>query len=394
MDGTKSARSKSLRGLDADQRAAIEGRCHDTTFVDGLDRVGNRNARYRPIGSRNHGVDDSAVEIGRRQWACRVVNAHNVSIVGHATQSSTHALAAGVTTGYTSFSIDVRSRDHDDNTVGNGLSDTAGPVDDALIAEQFILLESTKSLAGTTPDHDGPHLWSGTHPVKGSTVPGGMADQIERLSRTSFFADAPPELLGRIASAGRERQLVRGDVLFNEGDAADALYLVVRGRIAIAMTSPIDKRESVVALMEAGDLFGELGLLDEGPRSAMARALEPSDVLEIPYGPVRELFDEDPRLLWNVTRLLAGRLRVMDEVLADSVFLDVTGRTAKRLLELAAGADEFQLPVTQEELAGMVGASRERVNKAISSFIRLGWLDQQERTYRIIHRDRLELRAR
>jgi CRP-like cAMP-binding protein len=84
----------------------------------------------------------------------------------------------------------------------------------------------------------------------------------------------------------------------------------------------------------------------------------------------------------------------MDEVLADSVFLDVTGRTAKRLLELANGSDEFQLPVTQEELAGMVGASRERVNKAIASFIRLGWLQQQDRTYKIIQRDRLELRAR
>jgi CRP-like cAMP-binding protein len=150
----------------------------------------------------------------------------------------------------------------------------------------------------------------------------------------------------------------------------------------------------VVALMEPGDLFGELGLLDDGPRSAMARALEASTVLEVPFAPVRELFELDPRLLWNVTRLLAARLRVMDEVLADSVFLDVTGRTAKRLLELAGENDEFQLPVTQEELAGMVGASRERVNKAIANFVKLGWIEQRERSYHIIHRDRLELRSR
>jgi CRP-like cAMP-binding protein len=84
----------------------------------------------------------------------------------------------------------------------------------------------------------------------------------------------------------------------------------------------------------------------------------------------------------------------MDETLADSVFLDVTGRTAKRLLELSEGADEFTLPVTQEELAGMVGASRERVNKAIASFIRLGWIDQHERKYTIIKRQSLEIRAR
>ena len=78
----------------------------------------------------------------------------------------------------------------------------------------------------------------------------------------------------------------------------------------------------------------------------------------------------------------------MDAALADSVFLDVTGRTAKRLLELAGDDDEFQLPVTQEELAGMVGASRERVNKAISSFIRLGWIEQADRRYRILNRER------
>lgn len=221
-----------------------------------------------------------------------------------------------------------------------------------------------------------------------------MTDHVERLSRTSFFADAAPAQLAEVAAAGHERDLVRGDVLFNEGDAPDALYLVTRGRIAIAMSSPIDRRESVVALMEPGDLFGDMGMLDDGPRSALARALEPSAVLQIPFEPVRTLFNDDPRLLWNVARLLATRLRVMDEVLADSVFLDVTGRTAKRLLELANGSDDFQLPVTQEELAGMVGASRERVNKAIASFIRLGWLEQHERNYRIVQRDRLELRSR
>jgi len=216
----------------------------------------------------------------------------------------------------------------------------------------------------------------------------------ETLARTDFFADADPEALRSVAAAGAEHHLIRGDVLFNEGDPPDALYLVLRGRLAIAIANPIDRRESVVALMEMGDLFGEMGMLDEGPRSAMARALEPTTVLSIPYDRVLKLFDEQPKLLWNVTRLLAQRIRTTDEALADSVFLDVTGRTAKRLLELADGSDEFTLPVTQEELAGMVGASRERVNKAIASFIRLGWLEQHDRSYRITQRDRLELRAR
>jgi CRP-like cAMP-binding protein len=213
------------------------------------------------------------------------------------------------------------------------------------------------------------------------------------LASTDFFAGADRETLEQICSAAVERKLVRGDVLFNEGDEPDSLFVVLRGRIAIANQS-FDKRESVYALMENGDLFGELGMLDSLPRSTMARALEPSAVLAISYTPVLELLRSKPDLLWGVTKMLSIRLRNMDEALADSVFLDVTGRTAKRLLELADGEDEFVLPVTQEELAGMVGASRERVNKAIASFIRLGWIEQHDRRYRILQRDRITLRAR
>jgi CRP-like cAMP-binding protein len=99
-------------------------------------------------------------------------------------------------------------------------------------------------------------------------------------------------------------------------------------------------------------------------------------------------------LLWEVVNLLALRLRNTDDALADAVFLDVTGRTAKRLLELAGDDDDFQLPITQEELAGLVGASRERVNKSIAAFIRLGWIEQLDRRYRIVQRDRLAQRAR
>ncbi|MDA2958442.1 MAG: Crp/Fnr family transcriptional regulator, partial [Actinomycetota bacterium] len=198
----------------------------------------------------------------------------------------------------------------------------------------------------------------------------------------------------RISSIGRKRVLSRGDHLFEAGEDAESMFIVITGRVAIAIANELDKRESMVALMETGDLFGEMGLLDGGPRSAMARAIEPCEVLEIPYDPVEEMLQQNPRVLRGVVRMLADRLRIMDGALADSVFLDVTGRTAKRLLELAGDADEFVLPVTQEELAGMVGASRERVNKAISSFIRLGWIEQHERRYKILLRDRLELRSR
>ena len=207
-----------------------------------------------------------------------------------------------------------------------------------------------------------------------------MAQQ-QLLAGSAFFAETPADVLALIAASGETKNLQRGDVLFSEGDTPESMYIVLSGRIAIAIgNQPIDGRESVLALMERGDLFGELALLDNGKRSAMARAIEPSTMLQIPYSIVRQQLQLNPTM-------------IMDEVLSDSVFLDVTGRTAKRLLELSSGKDEFVLPITQEELAGMVGASRERVNKAIASFIRLGWLEQHDRRYRILMRQKLEIRA-
>jgi CRP-like cAMP-binding protein len=213
------------------------------------------------------------------------------------------------------------------------------------------------------------------------------------LTDTDFFRDLTEEDLGFLLPSCTIRTLRRGDLLFEEGDDCSELFVVSSGLIAISKKS-LDGRESVVALMERGELFGEMGMLDGLGRSAEARALEPSEVVAIPYAPIRQLFIDRPALLWGTTAMLVGRLRAMDEALADSVFLDVTGRTAKRLLELAGEASEFYLPVTQEELAGMVGASRERVNKAISSFIRLGWLEQSDRHYRIVNRERLAQRSR
>ena len=213
------------------------------------------------------------------------------------------------------------------------------------------------------------------------------------LADVELFRALSPDAFEQVAEEARPLTLRRGDALFAEGDVAEELFIVEKGRIAIANRS-VDGRESVVALMEPGDVFGELPLFDGVGRSAHARALEPSRVYAVSYAPLREIFERKPELLWGVIELLARRLRNMDAALADSVFLDVTGRTAKRLLELSAGADEFSLPITQEELAGLVGASRERVNKAISSFIRLGWLEQRDRKYSITDREQLSRRSR
>jgi CRP/FNR family cyclic AMP-dependent transcriptional regulator len=213
------------------------------------------------------------------------------------------------------------------------------------------------------------------------------------LDTTDLFAALPPDVLETLREHAVVRSLARNEVLFQQGDPSSALYVIAQGRIAIAAQAG-DGRESVIAVLEGGGLFGELPLFDDAPRSADARALIDTTVLELDYQPVREVLGERPELLWVIVRLLARRLRATNEALEDAVFLDVPARTAKRLLELAGGQTRFTLPVTQEELAAMVGASRERVNKAISLFVRLGWIEVEGRNhYRLLDRESLEERA-
>lgn len=213
------------------------------------------------------------------------------------------------------------------------------------------------------------------------------------VAEVELLADFGPADLAAVAAGAERCRFPRGAVVFDEDAEPSELFVLVSGRVAIANRAA-DGRESVVALMEAGDVFGELALFDSRGRLGLARAVEPSEVVAIPYAPLRAIYELRPALLWRVVTALATRLRALDEALADAVFLDVTGRTAKRLLEMAGPDDEFVLPVTQTELAGMVGASRERVNKAIANFVRLGWIDQSERCYRITDRAQLSLRAR
>lgn len=215
----------------------------------------------------------------------------------------------------------------------------------------------------------------------------------ELLGQSDLFQHFDPDIVKGLSTCARSVRFERNQQIFAEGDEANELYVVRSGRVAIANRSP-DGRESVLALMEVGDLFGDMSLLDGEGRSADARALEPSDLVVVPFPPIREVLDRQPELLWEVVALLSRRLRTADSSLADAVFLDVTGRTAKRLLELAGDQDDFILPLTQEELASMVGASRERVNKALSQFVRLGWITQSDRRYRITDRVQLERRSR
>jgi CRP-like cAMP-binding protein len=213
------------------------------------------------------------------------------------------------------------------------------------------------------------------------------------LDTTELFAALPESARADLAANAETREFLRGDLVFGQDDPANELFFVDSGRVAIATRSN-DGRESVVAVLEEGGLFGELGLFDGENRSADARALSDTELRVFPYDDVRLALRQQPEALWVIMRILAQRLRATDEALADAVFLDVPARTAKRLLELAGDADEFTLPMTQEELAGLVGASRERVNKALSLFTRVGWLAIEGRNhYKLLDRSALEARA-
>ena len=225
-----------------------------------------------------------------------------------------------------------------------------------------------------------------------STAPPRARDR-SLLETTQLLGALPQTALDALRSASTLRDVARNEVLFHQGDQATELFGIVSGRIAILTKSP-DSRESLVAVLEEGALFGELALFDDGPRSADARALEATQLFVVPYEAVRAAIAAHPEVLAVIVRMFARRLRATDETLADAVFLDVPARTAKRLLELAGTADELVLPMTQEDLAGLVGASRERVNKALSLFVKLGWLSAQGRNhYRILDRAALVDRA-
>jgi CRP-like cAMP-binding protein len=220
-----------------------------------------------------------------------------------------------------------------------------------------------------------------------------MARRQPLLAETDLFGVLPSEVVDTLSGRIEMQRLRRGEHVCRRGEIADRLWVVFSGRMAVSARGS-DGRESVMAVLGPGALFGELPLFDGGLRSADVRALTNVTLVTVLYEDVRAVLQNRPDVLWPVTRVLARRLRATNDALADAMLLDLTGRTAKRLLELAGEEDEFRMPLTQEELAAMVGASRERVNKAIATFVKLGWLEIGGRTrYKILDRAELEARA-
>jgi CRP-like cAMP-binding protein len=195
-------------------------------------------------------------------------------------------------------------------------------------------------------------------------------------------------------------ELSRGNVLFHEGEAGDRLYIIGEGKIKLGRSST-DGRENLLALLGPGDMFGELTLFSPGPRTATATSVSESVVYELSHRALVEWIRPRPAVAAHLLAALAIRLRRTNESLADLVFADVPGRVAKSLLDLAQRFGErtedgirVAHDLTQEELAQLVGASRETVNKALADFAARGWIRREGRAVVLIDFERLERRAR
>ena len=225
-----------------------------------------------------------------------------------------------------------------------------------------------------------------------------MEDSI--IARIPLFERMSPEEREELRGIMSQTTLRRGEVLFNEGDSGDRLYILLTGKVKLGHTS-VDGRENLLAVLGPGEVVGELTLFDPGPRSTTATAVATTELLALEHNQLMGFIDSHPTLAKDMLRALAVRLRRTNIALADLVFSDVPGRVAKALLDLAErfGApteDGIHVPhdLTQEELAQLVGASRETINKSLAEFVSRGWIRLEGRAVTLIDVERLKRRAR
>jgi CRP-like cAMP-binding protein len=222
----------------------------------------------------------------------------------------------------------------------------------------------------------------------------------EVLRRAGIFQGVDAESVDALASEFQFLDAPRGTVLFREGEPGESLFIVLSGKVKLGRRSA-DGRENLVAIMGPSDQFGELSLFDPGPRTATATVVTDARVAKLPKAALQKWVQDRPQIAMQLLRVVARRLRRTNTMLADLIFVDVPGRVAKQLLQLAqrfGSIDGGQLRVThdltQEELAQLVGASRETVNKALADFASRGWLRLEGKSVVILDRERLARRAR
>jgi len=220
------------------------------------------------------------------------------------------------------------------------------------------------------------------------------------LGGSPLFAALDSEAQEALRRSMEEIRLPRGQTLFSEGDPGDQLYVVTQGKIKLGRTAP-DGRENLLAVLGPGEMFGELSLFDPGPRTATATVLVDARLASLGHASLRPWITDRPEIAEQLLRVLARRLRRTNDAVADLIFTDVPGRVAKALLGLSDrfGTEEadgvrVHHDLTQEQLAQLVGASRETVNKALADFSARGWMRVDSRAVTILDAERLARRAR
>ena len=195
-------------------------------------------------------------------------------------------------------------------------------------------------------------------------------------------------------------KIAKGSILFKEGDDGEHLYVIIDGKLKLG-TSSGDGRENLLSILGPGEMFGELSLFDPGPRTSTATAVTDAKLLSLSHEKVIPWLKQNPEVSLQLLTRLSQRLRRTNEAVGDLVFSDVPGRVAKALIDLGDRFGKITAEgllvnhdLTQEELAQLVGASRETVNKALADFAGRGWLKLDGRSVLITDVERLGKRSR
>ncbi|MGA5544857.1 Crp/Fnr family transcriptional regulator [Mycobacterium sp. NPDC051198] len=221
----------------------------------------------------------------------------------------------------------------------------------------------------------------------------------EVLARAGIFQGVSPDAVAALVRQLEPVTFRRTEVVFSEGEPGDTLFIITAGKVKIGRKS-VDGRESLITLMGPSDMFGELAIFDPGPRTSTVTALTEVKAVVMSRSVLRSWIADRPEIAEQLLRVLARRLRRTNDNLSDLIFTDVPGRVAKQLLYLAqrfgsrdGSALRVDHELTQEEIAQLVGSSRETVNKALSDFAQRGWIRVQGRSILIDNAERLAKRA-
>lgn len=220
------------------------------------------------------------------------------------------------------------------------------------------------------------------------------------LGQSPLFSSLEPNAAAALISTLTEQRVGKGEILFHEGEPGDHLYVILEGKVKLGRAST-DGRESLMAVLGPGEMFGELSLFDPGLRTSTATALTEARVYRLGNAQLMPWLAGRPEVAAALLQALARRLRRTNEAMADLVFSDVPGRVAKALMDLGekfgtmtTNGLQVTHDMTQEELAQLVGASRETVNKALADFAQRGWIQLESRQVLILDVERLGKRAR